>query len=98
MRKRLRPLEAKVAQGGLILTEAQVIASEKATADKEAHSDGYEQKSSGGEILFAGCSICREMHLPMHLRESILGGGLEFLYMSLRVWIGMYPKSAHSSL
>src|SRR5438874_10861345 len=79
MKLRLKALEAKVAQDGILLTESQIAALEKAKADKEAH--GEFESECPGLLRGAGHLLCRHAEgggtglptdLYRHLRQSRL--------------------------
>ena len=61
MKKRLKALEAKVAQESLILTESQLVALEKAKSVKEAHGE-FESQCPGVVTL-----PCRERARPCRM-------------------------------
>ena len=72
MKKRLKALEAKVAQEGLVLTESQLAALEKAKSDKEAHGEFGERMS--GLLRRPGYVLRRQHeggrpHLPADLHR-----------------------------
>src|SRR6266487_899302 len=80
MKKRLKALEAKSAQEGLVLTEAQVVALERAKTEKEAHGE-FESEHPGycgaqdtfyvGNIRqHEGCGPYLPADLHRHLRQG----------------------------
>ena len=75
MKKRLKALEAKVAQDGVILTEAQLAALEKAKSEKEAH--GEFESEHPGLLRRPGHLLRRQYegggtHLSANLRRYLL--------------------------
>src|SRR5205085_9740358 len=76
MKLRLKALEAKVAQNGILLTEAQIAALEKAKADKEAHGE-FDSECPGycgaQDTFYVGTlkgGLSTDLH--RHLRQSRL--------------------------
>ena len=77
MKKRLKALEAKVAQEGLVLTESQLAALEKAKSEKEAQSRVRERMS--GLLRRPGYVLRRQHeggrpHLPADLHRHLRQG------------------------
>ena len=79
MKKRLKALEAKVAQEGLVLTESQLAALEKAKSEKEAHGE-FESECPGycgaQDTFYVGNMKGRRPHLPADLHRHLRQGRL----------------------
>ena len=79
MTKRLKALEAKSAQDGLVLTEAQVVALEKAKTEKETHGE-FESEHPGycgaQDTFYVGNMKGGRTHLPADLHRHLQQGGL----------------------
>ena len=75
MNKRLKALEAKSAREGLVLTEAQVVALEKAKTEKEAHGEFESEQRRPGYVLCRQSEGCWT-YLPTDLHRYLPQGKL----------------------
>jgi hypothetical protein len=81
LNKRLKALEAKSAQKGLVLTEAQLVALEKAKTEKEAHGEfesehpaycGAHDKFYVGKSQGSWARLSADLHRHLHLHQGRL--------------------------
>jgi hypothetical protein len=83
MKKRLKALEAKVAQEGLVLTESQLAALEKAKSEKEAHGE-FESECPGycgaQDTFYLGNMKGGRPHLPETFIDTYAKVALAKLY------------------
>ena len=82
MKKRLKALEAKVAQEGLVLTESQLAALEKAKSEQERKRGAWRvRKQMSGLLRRPGYVLCRQheagwAYLPADLHRHLRQGHL----------------------